>query len=137
MSTIIDKSLILNRIKTHLGFTKESDFARFLGIKPQTLSTWHSRNTFDIELLYAKCEFIDANWLITGQGSMLKNLESSNFVNKNLTAEEPSENYDSEYWKNEYIAVLKECREIEKKYRDVLEGKLHEVFIADKSNKAG
>lgn len=29
-----------------------------------------ARNTFDIELIYAKCENLDANWLLTGEGSM-------------------------------------------------------------------
>lgn len=72
MSTIIDKSLILNEIKNHYSLKNDADFARFLGIKPQTLSSWHSRNTFDIDLLYSKCVNIDGNWLLTGDGNMLK-----------------------------------------------------------------
>lgn len=48
---MIDKSLILSKIKSHLGLKKESEFANFLGIKQNTLSTWHSRNTFDIDLI--------------------------------------------------------------------------------------
>lgn len=55
----------------------DADFARFLGIKPQTLSSWYSRNTFDIELLYTKCGDINANWLLTGKGNMLKNQDIS------------------------------------------------------------
>lgn len=31
-----------------------------------------ARNTFDIELIYAKCENLDANWLLTGEGSMYR-----------------------------------------------------------------
>lgn len=130
MSTNNDKSLILNAIKNHLGFDKDSDFARFLGIKPQTLSTWHTRNTFDIELLYAKCEQIDANWLLGGNSPMLRNEEYSTLADKNLVTDEPSERHDSEYWKNEYIAV-------QKKYTALLENKLQEVFTVDKSSKAG
>lgn len=42
MSVINNKSLILNEIKFQLGFSKDSDFERFLGIEPQTLSTWYS-----------------------------------------------------------------------------------------------
>lgn len=69
----MDKSLILNEIKKHLGYKKDADFARFLGISPQTLSSWYTRNTFDIELLYAKCVDINAHWLLTGKGPMLRN----------------------------------------------------------------
>lgn len=69
----MDKSLILNKIKEHYAIVRDADFARFLGIKPQTLASWHTRNTFDIELLYSKCVDIDANWLLSGEGNMLKN----------------------------------------------------------------
>lgn len=68
----MDKYLILNEIKNHLGFKKDSDFANFLGIKQNTLSTWKSRNVIDYDLIIAKCDGIDANWLLTGKGSMLK-----------------------------------------------------------------
>lgn len=69
----MDKTLILNKIKTYLKIEKNTDFAEFLEIKPTTLAMWYKRNTFDIELLFKKCEFIDANWLLTGEGEMLKN----------------------------------------------------------------
>jgi hypothetical protein len=70
---INNKWLILNEIKLYYKFKSDADFARFLGIKPQTLSSWHTRNAFDYELVYAKCVDIDANWLLTGRGSMLRN----------------------------------------------------------------
>lgn len=47
-------------------------FADKLGVKPQTVSSWITRNTFDIDLIYAKCSDINANWLLTGEGDMLK-----------------------------------------------------------------
>ena len=62
----------LNAIKNHLGFTKNIDFARYLGIKPTTLSMWYKRNTFDIELLFKKCDFLNPEWLLTGKGPMLR-----------------------------------------------------------------
>ena len=68
----MDKSLILNEIKKHFGYKKDADFARYLGISPQTLSSWYTRNTFDIELLYAKCRDIEAHYLLTGEGPMLR-----------------------------------------------------------------
>lgn len=72
MSIVSDKTLIINAIKSHYGFTKDREFANFLGIKPTTLSSWYARNSFDYELVYAKCKDIDGNWLLTGEGNMLK-----------------------------------------------------------------
>ena len=48
----VDKKLILKQLKDHYNFKKDGDFADFLGIKPQVLSNWMARNTFDIEILY-------------------------------------------------------------------------------------
>lgn len=47
-------------------------FAKMLGTTPQNVSTWISRDTFDSELILAKCEHINAEWLLTGKGEMLK-----------------------------------------------------------------
>ena len=80
-----DKALILKQIKTHLKIKKDVDFANFLGIKPQTLNTWYTRNTFDYDLLYAKCIDIDGNFLLTGSGNMLRNnIDLLNTENVNL-----------------------------------------------------
>lgn len=68
---MVDKSLILNSIKKHYKFKYDSEFADFLDIKRQTLSSWFSRNTFDIELLYSKCSELNPHWLLTGKGEML------------------------------------------------------------------
>ena len=72
----MDKSLILNKIKSHLKLKSDTEFANFLGIKPQVLSNWRKRNTFDTELIYTKCVGIDANWLLTGEGEMLNHLHN-------------------------------------------------------------
>ena len=69
----MSKELILNKIINELFNGSKSDFARKLDVKPQTISSWLSRNTFDLELIYAKCEIISADFLLTGEGSMLKN----------------------------------------------------------------
>lgn len=72
MGRIIDNTLILNEIKSHFNFKNDAEFARFLEIKPNTLSNWYSRNSIDYQKIITKCVDIDANWLLTGEGSMLK-----------------------------------------------------------------
>lgn len=68
----MDKALILNKIIDKLFDGSKSKFARKLGVTPQTISSWLARNTFDIDLVYAKCEILAADWLLTGTGAMFK-----------------------------------------------------------------
>lgn len=50
----------------------KSQFAKRLGISAQGVSTWLSRGTLDIEMVFSKCEGINPEWLLTGEGNMLK-----------------------------------------------------------------
>lgn len=68
----MDKSLILNKIKEHMNIRFDRVFAEFLGVKTTTLAMWHSRNTYDVELIFNKCEFLNPEWLLTGKEPMLK-----------------------------------------------------------------
>lgn len=76
MSITIDKKLILNKIKKEYGFNTDTSFADFLGIKPTTLSSWYSRNTFDFELIYSKCVGVNADFLFTGI-EPIKNIQAT------------------------------------------------------------
>ncbi len=49
----------------------KSEFARKMGVSPQAINTWLSRDTFDVDIIYAKCEMLSGDWLLTGKGSML------------------------------------------------------------------
>lgn len=82
MSKKINKSLILNEIKLHYGFKNDAEFARFLEIKPQTLASWHSRNTFDIDLLFAKCVEIDGNYMLSGCGEISRTENKNSEIEK-------------------------------------------------------
>ena len=64
----------LEAIIAYYSNGKPSVFARFLGVAPSTISSWLARDTFDSELLFAKCEMINPDWLLTGEGSMLKTI---------------------------------------------------------------
>ncbi|OBX17509.1 MULTISPECIES: LexA family transcriptional regulator [Bizionia] len=68
----MDKTLIINKIIEYYDFKSDAKFARFLEITPQTLSNWKARNTFDAELIYTKCVELNPEWLLTGEGGMLK-----------------------------------------------------------------
>lgn len=81
MSISIDKVMILNKLKKHYNFKSDAEFGRFLDIKPTTLSSWYTRNTFDIELLYTKCVDVDGNFLLTGQEPIMRNSLNEPLVN--------------------------------------------------------
>lgn len=68
----MDKSLMIRQIREHYELDSDTALARLLGITPQTLSNWKSRNTLDPYLIYTKCVDISPEWLLTGKGSMLK-----------------------------------------------------------------
>ncbi|MDE5525660.1 LexA family transcriptional regulator [Elizabethkingia meningoseptica] len=114
MSNKIDKSLILNTLKSHFGFNSDSDFARFLGIKPQTLSSWHSRNTFDVDLIYSKCVNIDANFLLSGEGQIEKTKSKENVdkenehINDHINDHKP--NVKKQWSNSEYDKILRKLK---------------------------
>lgn len=62
----------LEAIISHYSDGKPTVFAKYIGVAPSTISSWLSRDTFDYELLFAKCEEISPSWLLTGEGDMLK-----------------------------------------------------------------
>lgn len=62
----------LEAIIAHYSDGKPSVFAKMIGVAPSTISSWLSRDTIDYDLLFAKCEMLSSDWLLTGEGSMLK-----------------------------------------------------------------
>lgn len=84
----MDKKEMLEAIINHFANGNKSQLARILDVTPQAISTWLSRNTFDQELVYAKCENINPDWLLTGRGSMLKSEGSAPMGNKEAQKED-------------------------------------------------
>lgn len=72
MGIFLDKPMILDRIKEHYSLKNNADLARFLGVAPNTITNWYGRKTFDLDIIYTKCVGVDFNWLLTGEGSMLR-----------------------------------------------------------------
>ena len=68
---------MLEALISHFTNGNKAQFAKLLGVSPQTISAWIARNTFDSELIYAKCRYINPSWLLTGQGNMLTNDENT------------------------------------------------------------
>lgn len=67
MGIILEKSSVLDRIKQFYGLKGNAELARFLGVAPNTITNWYSRNTFDIDAVYTNCVGMDFNWLLAGE----------------------------------------------------------------------
>lgn len=87
----MDKGEMLNAIKAHFNLKTNKAFADFLGISSQAISNWYSRNTFDAELIYTKCVGVNPAWLLTGEGSMLRNDERTESLPIASKTENPNE----------------------------------------------
>lgn len=68
----MDKVCMLETLINYYAGGNNSRFAKLLGIKPQTINTWKTRNTYDAALIYSKCEGVSGDWLLSGEGEMLK-----------------------------------------------------------------
>lgn len=77
MGNTLDKSAVLNRIKEHYSLKGNADLARFLGVAPNTITNWYGRSTFDIDIIYTKCEGVSFDWLFTGHGKKVLEDQSS------------------------------------------------------------
>lgn len=82
----MDRKRMVSSLVEYYTNGNKSQFAKMLGITPQTINTWISRNTFNAELIYEKCEGVSANWLLTGCGSMINEQERE--VNASLQVQE-------------------------------------------------
>ena len=56
----MDRKRMVSSLVEYYTNGNKSQFAKMLGITPQTINTWISRNTFNAELIYAKCEGVSA-----------------------------------------------------------------------------
>lgn len=66
MSEKKQKGIILDRIKEAYKLKNNAELARFLGVKPNTISNWYARNSIDYDIIFSKCEGANLDWLING-----------------------------------------------------------------------
>lgn len=77
-------------------------FAKKLGISPQTINSWIIRNSYNVDLIYSKCNEVSSDWLLTGNGNMLRDdkpatdvqkpVEGNSNIGKCGSAEVPNDN---------------------------------------------
>lgn len=85
----MNKKERLEAIIKHYSDGKPSVFAKLIGVAPSTISSWLSRDTLDYDLLFAKCENISSEWLLTGRGEMI-NIQTVTSNNKTTLPQKES-----------------------------------------------
>lgn len=71
----------LEQLLAHFTNGNVSQFARLLGVRQSTVSTWKSRNTMDYSTIKTALPQVDGNWLLTGMGDMLLPEDGTQSVN--------------------------------------------------------
>lgn len=62
----------IEAIKVYMGVESLADLARILGVSPQRISSWGIRGTYDTKLIIKAIPEIREEWLISGEGDMLR-----------------------------------------------------------------
>jgi hypothetical protein len=57
-------ALILSKIKSHYNLRNNTKLSKFFELSPNTISTWIKRGSVNWELIFAKCDNMDFNYLI-------------------------------------------------------------------------
>lgn len=79
----------LEALIAHYSDGKPTRFAKHIGVAPSTISTWIARDSFDYDLLFAKCETISPEWLLTGKGPMLKTMQQEHMIVEPVRSDSP------------------------------------------------
>lgn len=96
----------------------KAKFAAKLGIKPQALSMWISRNSFDAELIYKNCEDVSAEWLLSGEGDMLNKTEQSAVASGNGIAVAGNNNVAGNVTIGDATVLLERVKFLEQQVKD-------------------
>ncbi len=72
------KSEMLNQLIAYYAGGNKAKFASMLGIRAQTINSWEKRESFDHELLYSTLEDLSGDWLLSGEGEMLRSKRIAN-----------------------------------------------------------
>ncbi|NVO08782.1 MAG: helix-turn-helix domain-containing protein [Bacteroidales bacterium] len=63
---------IIERLKTYYQVDTDTSLASVLGIRQNTISSWRSRSAIDFELIIARCDNINFNWLFFDEGPVFR-----------------------------------------------------------------
>lgn len=78
----MEKSSILDKIVDFYTRGNYRQFAEMIGVKYSTVTAWKYRNSFDVDIISAKCKEINYQFILTGEEPMLKHGHSNDSADK-------------------------------------------------------
>ncbi|NVO08479.1 MAG: helix-turn-helix domain-containing protein [Bacteroidales bacterium] len=63
---------IIDRLRVYYEVDTDTSLASCLGVRQNTISSWRSRGAIDFDLIIAKCDNINLNWLIFEEGPVYR-----------------------------------------------------------------
>lgn len=103
----MDKRIMLEQLINYYTDGNKAKFAAQVGIKPQLVSTWLSRGTYDAEVLYAGCPGMSGDWLLSGEGEMLKDKQND------MKAANPMNDTEREFYHKQIDFLNGRLKELE------------------------
>lgn len=64
--------LVIDRLRAYYKVDTNAKLAKKLGVSPSAIANWKVRNRIDWMLIFTRCEDVNLNWLIHGEGPMMK-----------------------------------------------------------------
>lgn len=74
---------VLTKIAEYYGISRNVDFARFFGLSEPTAFNRMKTGYIDFEDVYEKCPDISPDWLLSGEGPMLRAEREEAIASKN------------------------------------------------------
>ncbi|WP_302605976.1 helix-turn-helix domain-containing protein [uncultured Alistipes sp.] len=76
---MVGATVILDKIKSHYSLRSNVELAEFLGVSPQVVSNWYSRNTINFQRVIDRCSDMDLNWLFSGGVPLERRMPSRDY----------------------------------------------------------
>lgn len=113
----MDKKLILETLINHYAGGNKARFASMIGVTPQLISNWLSRNTLDYVQIYQSLPTLSGDFLLSGKGAIEKTTQTDNLT-------------QTDNMKHGNAEILALCCELVANYRqrDAVMAKLVEIL---------
>lgn len=102
----VDVTLLLKKLKSHLGIQTNIELSRVLDVKPNTISTWKRRNSLDYELIISICNMLDIDLNLLFSTEYTRNRSANNILAVPIEAQYQ---YVSNYHKEEFLDKMPKC----------------------------
>lgn len=63
---------VIERLKGALSIKSDAALGRYFGVERSTINSWRKRDAVPFKTLFAKCEHLREEWVMAGEGEMLK-----------------------------------------------------------------